>query len=39
MQDLAVARERSSEHDEPVVDEGVHEPRVLIPVVLLTQTA
>ena len=39
MQDLALAGERSSEEDEPLINQPVHESRVLIPPVLLAQIA
>ena len=38
MQDVAVTSERSPEHNEPIVDERVHESCVIIPAVLLAQT-
>ena len=37
MQHVASILERTTEDYETVVDEGIHEPRVLIPTVLLTQ--
>lgn len=37
MQDLAATLERSAEHDEALVDQGIHEARVLLPAVLLAQ--
>lgn len=36
MEDLAVTGERSSENDEPIVGEAVHEARVVAPAVLLS---
>ncbi|HEY5429410.1 MAG TPA: hypothetical protein VIK04_09865 [Solirubrobacteraceae bacterium] len=39
MQDLALACDGSAEDDEPVVDERVHEARMLLPAVLLAQVA
>ena len=37
VQHVASILERTTEDYETVVDEGIHEPRVLIPTVLLTQ--
>jgi hypothetical protein len=37
VKDLAIASQRSAEHDEPIVDEGVHEASVLSPTDLLAQ--
>jgi hypothetical protein len=37
VQDLAATLERSAEHDEALVDQGIHEARMLLPAVLLTQ--
>jgi len=37
MQDLALASERSPKNDEPLLEQRVHESRVLIPAVLLAQ--
>jgi hypothetical protein len=37
MKDLSIAGQRSAEHDEPIVDEGVHEVSVLSPAQLLAQ--
>lgn len=39
MQNLALASERSSENHEPIVNQSIHKPRVLIPAVLLAQIA
>jgi hypothetical protein len=39
MQDLALSGERPAENDEPVIDERVHEPSVLVPTVLFPQIA
>ncbi len=37
VKDVAIARQRAAEQDEPVVDERIHEPRVLIPAVLVAK--
>jgi len=37
VEDLAVASERTTEHDEPVVDQRVHEPGMLAKALLLAQ--
>src|SRR5690242_13708600 len=37
VQDLPVTSERSPQHDEPILDEGVHESCVFIPPVLVAQ--
>ena len=39
MQDLSLSVERPAQHDEPVLDQRVHELRVLLPAVLLAQIA
>ena len=39
MEDIALALQRSAEDDEALIDERIHEPRVLLPPVLLAQTA
>ena len=39
VQHLAVALERAAEQDEAVLDQLVHDPRVLVPAVLLAQVA
>jgi len=37
VQDLALASKWSPENHEPIVDQGIHEPRVFIPAVLVAQ--
>ncbi len=39
MQDLAFAGEWASENYEPILDQGIHEPCVLLPAILLAQIA
>jgi len=39
MQDLTLAAQGAAENDETFIDQGVHEAGVLLPAILLTQTA